>query len=732
MVDGFHRRHVSVYNHHASGYEKDAPHPSYAMSSTGSFMLKGPGKGKSRSTSSNKAKAIATKPAEALFGPPGMIGSSADPMRLIDAFRETQVGGDDGDTMRRTLAGGAAGEQHGDSMREEDNSCTTTDNDQGPMKVSQLLDPIGMSNPAFYPVHMTGIEHTPSVATQTESRYEKSTALNDGKGVADAGALYTIDSSVEPKTLDEGAETKPDGSGVNAKLVSRRLETLLEDMVVQTVEEDNVPEHTSKETPSNDNHPLKSGDDKISTEPMELQERSISPKYSRKAESQSTESRDSSIDSDLLSISDDSDGPELLSVEDRIYLELMTLVISIIAGNTSEATGGQSSTQAGAGPAANNREYTSANSGASGPSKKRRRTRKSTEDSDDEDPTQPPSDRAARSDRGGRRKHLACPFAKMHPEKHVRCFSLKLSRIRDVKQHLHRKHTPEFYCQRCKVIFPDDPSLQEHIRNDAGFACDFSESLEGISLAQRQRLTRKSDSKLSLEEQWYSIWDILFPGRPRPDTVYVIFGFLADPCLVRGYFTSSYVADSLLEEMRDNGFNVPDGRLDDIRRNVIDRLHSIVEQGLSNQFANSMTLSETSPSIFHGTSTQPTRQDTPASSESSRVGLRYRSSAGVSRNRPRPNAEVVLHQRGVVQHDQQADQGAGGSPLVPLLNIDPALISLQNTHPTSLDLDNINWGESTIENNDIRAFDFNISHVDTSMDFLFSGAGHQPTQPDPR
>jgi hypothetical protein len=94
------------------------------------------------------------------------------------------------------------------------------------------------------------------------------------------------------------------------------------------------------------------------------------------------------------------------------------------------------------------------------------------------------------------------------------------SRIRDVKSHLVRKHTPEEYCQFCQEIFVDDQSLQAHLiigkcsRRDPAM-------LNGISHRQRSQLHKKSKRNATAEEQWFGIWEILFPGYKRPSTVYV-------------------------------------------------------------------------------------------------------------------------------------------------------------------------------------------------------------------
>lgn len=118
-------------------------------------------------------------------------------------------------------------------------------------------------------------------------------------------------------------------------------------------------------------------------------------------------------------------------------------------------------------------------------------------------------------------KLFCCPFWKLRPAEHRPCFKYILRRIRDVKQHLHRKHTPSYYCERCSEIFPDDTKLREHISHPAGLFCTPSSSLQGVSRNQRLQLARHSDKELSEEDQWFSIWNILFPGYQRPKSAYM-------------------------------------------------------------------------------------------------------------------------------------------------------------------------------------------------------------------
>ncbi|KAI3554014.1 hypothetical protein CABS02_05733 [Colletotrichum abscissum] len=44
---------------------------------------------------------------------------------------------------------------------------------------------------------------------------------------------------------------------------------------------------------------------------------------------------------------------------------------------------------------------------------------------------------------------------------------------------------------------------------------------EGISEDQSRQLTRKVDRRLSEEQQWFSVWDIVFPDVPRPESAYL-------------------------------------------------------------------------------------------------------------------------------------------------------------------------------------------------------------------
>jgi hypothetical protein len=114
---------------------------------------------------------------------------------------------------------------------------------------------------------------------------------------------------------------------------------------------------------------------------------------------------------------------------------------------------------------------------------------------------------------------VACPFFKKDSIKYRACAAKMLCRISDVKQHLIRKHTPEHYCQACGEAFGDEYFLDKHVTLSTCTRGAFS--LDGVTYRQRRQLSRKSNCMLSKVDQWYSIWDILFPDLRRPSNIWV-------------------------------------------------------------------------------------------------------------------------------------------------------------------------------------------------------------------
>lgn len=157
------------------------------------------------------------------------------------------------------------------------------------------------------------------------------------------------------------------------------------------------------------------------------------------------------------------------------------------------------------------------------------------DDNDDDERGRPEGKRlkAQQSGRGSRRPYfLACPFWKLDPEKHWECFFKKTTTVSYVKQHLARRHTPAFYCHRCFSIFEAEPIYDQHVLT-ASCTREATSKLEGISQTQSKQLSRKSRG--TLEDQWFAMWDILFPNEPRPLSIYIDSDQSKDFCLMREF-----------------------------------------------------------------------------------------------------------------------------------------------------------------------------------------------------
>lgn len=118
--------------------------------------------------------------------------------------------------------------------------------------------------------------------------------------------------------------------------------------------------------------------------------------------------------------------------------------------------------------------------------RKRPRSTVSVEDEDERD-------RQSTHKHVEQKRMLACPYRKLDPHRHRDCLKYTLHRIKDVKQHIDRRHSCEVGQKQC---------------------------LEGVTDEQRRKLNKTSSRNKSLELQWFNMWDILFPGKKRPRSAF--------------------------------------------------------------------------------------------------------------------------------------------------------------------------------------------------------------------
>ncbi|KAM7183978.1 hypothetical protein V8F33_013249 [Rhypophila sp. PSN 637] len=251
------------------------------------------------------------------------------------------------------------------------------------------------------------------------------------------------------------------------------------------------------------------------------------------------------------------------------------------------------------------------------------------DDDDDDDERDQPGGKRLKAQQpkevSSRRRFLACPFWKLDPSKHWECFFRRTTTVSYVKQHLARRHTPTFYCHRCFAIFETEPVYDHHV---IAASCTREAKLEGISQTQSKQLSKKS--KGTLENQWFAMWDILFPTEPRPLSIYIDSDQSKDFCLMRE-FSQRQGVSILQDEIRASGLL--------LRPEISDQaLHRVLSRGLDYMFehfcldrsADSSSLGHESASQHGGSSghsiVQPLQRDTSGDS-STGSGLALASSS---------------------------------------------------------------------------------------------------------
>lgn len=231
-----------------------------------------------------------------------------------------------------------------------------------------------------------------------------------------------------------------------------------------------------------------------------------------------------------------------------------------------------------------------------------------------------PSNRVGCSKRkrtSDRQLTFACPYTKKDPMSFRGCYKYKLSRIRDVKQHLARCHRMPPYCPRCMGTFDTEDERDEHIRE---FSCPSQPliRLDGITESQRSRLAKKSASNASPEAQWFAVFDIVFPGhKPRPQSPYVDSELLQDITLYQDFLRSHgpRILSRVLDEQGVVTWHLPNEE-----RDLAAFQQEVLEQGLGAIF--DQWLARRSSSSQDPNATSSSGQNTPPSSSNSgeRVG----------------------------------------------------------------------------------------------------------------
>lgn len=107
---------------------------------------------------------------------------------------------------------------------------------------------------------------------------------------------------------------------------------------------------------------------------------------------------------------------------------------------------------------------------------------------------------------------FACPYRKLDPHRHRDCLKYTLHRIKDVKQHINRRHRI--------AKLPSKAAKDDHSRETRCRKSSPRPWMEGVTEEQIEKLNRIASRKISVETQWFEMWDILFPGHDRPRSAF--------------------------------------------------------------------------------------------------------------------------------------------------------------------------------------------------------------------
>lgn len=89
-----------------------------------------------------------------------------------------------------------------------------------------------------------------------------------------------------------------------------------------------------------------------------------------------------------------------------------------------------------------------------------------------------------------------------------------------VKQHIARVHQMPLHCQICNEVFQTEDQLREHVPSTSYEPQPYTPP-DAVMEEQTIQLRSRADHKKTTEDQWYEVFDILFPGRQRPTSVYL-------------------------------------------------------------------------------------------------------------------------------------------------------------------------------------------------------------------
>jgi len=242
---------------------------------------------------------------------------------------------------------------------------------------------------------------------------------------------------------------------------------------------------------------------------------------------------------------------------------------------------------------------------------------------------------------------LACPFYKREPLKYPACSKSFWQKVHRVKEHIYRKHMEPRRCPRCQQTFETDDGIADHLRSDIPCSKEPEVEWPGITLAQRVKLSARPPRNESREDQWFRMWDIIFPSTLKPQSPYLLLDPVNELHDEFRQFFSIHGAQIIFDCLSSSGYSVikeapGDVSADDMRLALKSALEAIDSRYMSQQDGN------------HGNPTQKQPKSNPA--------------AGVSSDLKSLSLEPLVSESGVDMYSQ-----AGGGYDIPGIEEDATL-----------------------------------------------------------
>ncbi|KAI9164158.1 Vegetative incompatibility protein [Paramyrothecium foliicola] len=187
------------------------------------------------------------------------------------------------------------------------------------------------------------------------------------------------------------------------------------------------------------------------------------------------------------------------------------------------------------------------------------------------------------------KQKFACPYFKRDPQQFRTCLTrCDLKTIADVKQHLWFAHRLPNFCPVCKQTFETTAAWRLHMM-DRSCTKQSLPNFVGITQSQMHKLARRACKSTPEQEQWFEVWNIVFPGEPKPENGFLSGRVESWVCSVRDYWADMgqyIIAQFLLEKGMQNYDLIPNeerelaGLYDAILNHMIDQIvdgHSLAD-----------------------------------------------------------------------------------------------------------------------------------------------------------